>query len=99
MGPSFVSLFYLGEDSTAQGETSGSAKKRVRKCGYCSEKLPTEYIKPFCSRCILKLTGKETSQIKKDFLSVQTEMLTTLKDFQSSFKRRDPEPPIPGPSS
>ena len=35
----------------------------------------------------------------KDFLSVQSEMLTTLKDFQASLRKSDPEPPIAGPSS
>ena len=93
--------YVLGEDPSAQGEASRSTKppKKIKRCGNCNDKLPTDYNKPFCSKCILKLAGKETSQIMKDFLSVQSEMLATLKDFKSSLKSRESDPPVPGPSS
>ncbi|PIO12103.1 hypothetical protein AB205_0011110, partial [Aquarana catesbeiana] len=38
-----------------------------------------------------KLTGKETSQMMKEFLTMQTEMLSTLKSFQATLKPRDSE--------
>ena len=96
-----VFVFLLGEDSIAQGGASRSSKDtgRSRKCGYCSSKLSTDYSKPFCAKCIVKLAGKETSEILRGFLEVQSEMLSTLKEFHGSLKSKEPEPPIAGPSS
>ncbi|XP_040192736.1 uncharacterized protein LOC120926675 isoform X2 [Rana temporaria] len=90
-----------GEECVAQGGASRSAKdtSRSKKCGYCSGKLPSDYSKPFCAKCIVKLAGKETSEILKGFLEVQSEMLSTLKEFKGSLKSKEPEPPIAGPSS
>ncbi|XP_077329997.1 uncharacterized protein LOC143964168 [Lithobates pipiens] len=82
-----------GDDATALGVASRPVKSstRSKRCGNCNARLPPDHPKPFCFKCIQKLTGKETSQIMEKFLTVQTEMLSTLKAFQSSLKSRDSE--------
>lgn len=57
---------------------------RSKRCGNCNDKLPQDHGKPFCYRCIQKLSSKETSQVMRDFLAVQSEMLSTLQSIKTA---------------
>lgn len=89
----YACVFFSGDDAIAREVASRPVKSstRSKRCGNCNDRLPPEHPKPFCFKCIQKLTGKETSQIMKEFLTVQTEMLSTLKSFQATLKPRDSE--------
>ncbi|PIO29559.1 hypothetical protein AB205_0107960 [Aquarana catesbeiana] len=77
-----------GDPSSAQGAHKGKGKNppppRSKRCGNCNDKLPQDHVKPFCYRCIQKLSSKETSQFMGDFLAVQSEMLSTLQSIKTA---------------
>ncbi|PIO33081.1 hypothetical protein AB205_0036730 [Aquarana catesbeiana] len=79
----------------ATGDPGGSAQgahkvkgknpppPRSKRCGNCN-KLPLDHVKPFCYRCIQRLSCKEISQVMRDFLAVQLEMLSTLQSIKTA---------------
>lgn len=88
-------MSFTEREAAAQGIASRPKSKIPscsKRCGYCNDKLSQDHTKPFCYKCIHTLSGKETFQVMKDFLSVQTEMLTTHKALQETLKPKEPEP-------